>query len=389
LRFWYCENLQKASQDFRPPMKITCIDIHAVGVNQGGSWVFVQVHTDHSAISGLGELNPSAPRAACLTAVRQMEEVLKGRDPRRITAIVADLASTALQRAQVHALSAIEQALWDILGKSLDAPLHALLGGRCRDEIRLYANISRILIDSTPEEFAGNAARAVADGFDAVKIAPFANPRLRHDPTADIAHGIRCARAVRQQIGPQIDLLVDCYGIFPEEQAWEIAAGLQDLDLFWFEEPVADDNIAGYQALKANCGMRLAGGERLMWRQSFWPLLEHQMMQVVMPDVSVVGGISELMHVAAMAEARGVLTSPHGPFGPVIFAAQAQAMAAHPGFQILEYAWGQVPWRQDLIVPSETVVNGRLAVTEQPGLGIELNMEVVQAQRLEPAIIPS
>lgn len=363
-------------------MKITGLEIHAVNLNNRSSWVFVQVDTD-AGISGLGELNPSAPRPACLAAVRQMGETLEGEDPRRIEALTAMFDPVKLDRPGVHALSAIEQALWDILGKSLEVPVHVLLGGRCRDQIRLYANITRATHEGTPEEFARNAAGAVADGFDAIKLAPFGNARLRMDRSRDIEHGIRCARAVREAIGPQVDLLVDCYGLYRASEALEIAAALRELDLFWFEEPVADEDVEGYLEVKSRCNMQIAGGERRMLRQGFWEVLERRMMNVVMPDVTIVGGLAELKKVAAMAEARSIATAPHGPFSPVIVAAQAQAMAAHPGFLILEYAWGEVPWRRDLIIPAETPRDGRMAVAERPGLGVELNMEVVEEYRLE------
>ena len=363
-------------------MKITRIDPHAVDVDGRSSWVFVQVHTD-AGIHGLGEMNPSAPREECLTALKRMAAALEGKDPRRIEAITAMFEPAQLDRFGVHALSAIEQALWDILGKSLDAPVHALLGGPCRDQIRLYANITRATHEYSPEEFADNATGAVADGFDAVKLAPFGSVRPRLERQQDIEHGIRCVRAVREAIGPGVDLLVDCYSLYRKEEALVIADALRELDLFWFEEPVADEDVEGYLEVKARCGMQVAGGERRMLRQGFWEVMEHRMMDVIMPDVTIVGGLGELKKVAAMAAARGLLTAPHGPFGPVIVAAQAQAMAAHPEFLILEYAWGQVPWREALITPAEKVENGRVAMTDRPGLGVELNMEVVEEHSLE------
>lgn len=359
-------------------MRITRVEHHGVEVNKGGSWVFVQVHTDRG-LTGLGELNPSADRRKCLEAIGQIATQIAGDDPRRIDAILDRLPVSVGDRPSVHALSAVEQALWDLHAQAEGCPIYELLGARCRDQIRLYANISRILVHSTPEEFAGNATRAVAEGFDAIKIAPFSNRRFAADREGDIANGIECARAVRAAIGPDVDLLVDCYGIFTREEGLRIARSLDALNLYWLEEPVEEDDVEGYLAVRKATSATIAGGERFMRAAGFEPALRHRMMDVVMPDVTIVGGIRELYRVAQAASAHRLETSPHGPFGPITVAAHVQLMAAHPDFQILEYAWGQVPWRADLIEPRETVENGRLAIPDRPGLGFSLNPAVVAA----------
>jgi galactonate dehydratase len=362
-------------------MKITDIDIITIQVNRRETWVFVHVDTD-VGLRGLGELNPSAPRAECLAAVRQFAEIFIGQDPRRIAYLTASCGPTLLDRNGIHALSALEQALWDILGKSLNVPIHALLGGRCRDQIHLYANITRATSELTPEAFVRRAQGAVADGFDAVKIAPFSGGPGPIDDFAVAADGIECARAVRRAIGPDIDLLLDCYGLFTIDVALKIAAALDDINLFWLEEPVAADDYAAYLRLKAQTGLRLAGGERFMLRQGFWNLMAHNAVDVIMPDVGIVGGIAELDKVASMAEGRGMVTAPHGPFGPVTVAAGAQVMAAHTGFLILEYAWGLNDWRPALTIPSEVVTNGSLLLSDRPGLGLELNPDTVEQYRV-------
>ena len=128
--------------------------------------------------------------------------------------------------------------------------------------------------------------------------------------------------------------------------------------------------------------MPVAGGESRALCRGWWEVLHRRALDVAMPDVTIVGGISELHQVAAMAASRGIPTAPHGPFGPVVTAASAQAMAAHPEFLILEYAWGEAPWRAQLIQPPERIAGGRLAVAEAPGLGVELDMRVVDEHRL-------
>lgn len=365
-------------------MRITGIDLDAVDVNGRHHWVFAHVRTDEG-VDGLGELNPSAPRRAALDALREIEREVLGKDPRRIEQLCAQLKPRPEDRPAVHALCAFEQGLWDILGKSLDAPVHALLGGKCRDSIPVYANVTRAALEGTPDDFVRQATGAVADGHTAVKIAPF-DSRFGAG-TAVIDHGLQCVHAVRDAIGPDIDLLLDCYGRFSLEEARRIVDGLRGVELYWLEEPVEERNLEGYRQIRRETGWRLAGGERAMLIEGFWPLFDTEAMDVTMPDVTIAGGIGELKKIASIAESRGQLTAPHGPFGPVTVAAHVQLMASHPAFLILEYAWGQVPWREGLVSPAEQVVNGRINVTDRPGLGLSLDPGVVEAYRADPLAV--
>ena len=333
-------------------MKITRLELETVAVNDRETWAFVLLHTD-SDISGLGELNPSAPRAACVAALKRMGASLVGRDPRTINAIFSDLQEDTLELVEVRALSAIEQCLWDILAQSLQVPLHMLLGGSHHESIRLYANITRTTPSLTPEAFAASARGAVADGFSAVKLAPFSGPgpidRIEH-----LEKSLQCVRAVRDAVGPDIDVMLDCYGLLTAEVALAVIEKLSDVGLYWFEEPVANDDWEGYLKVKERCAVPLAGGERYEFRQGFWPALQREIFHIAMPDVGVVGGIGELHKVSAMAESRGIRVAPHGPFGPVTLAAGAQVMAAHTGFLVLEYPWGLNTWRFRSGRPSRT-----------------------------------
>ena len=363
-------------------MKITAINLETVRVTERVDWTFVHIDTDEG-IRGLGELNPAVRRSDHLGTVRQMSAALIGRDPRQIEKLVALFDPAKLDRFGFRVLSALDQALWDILGKWLAAPVYALLGGACRDEIRLYANINRATRgDRSPTAFARNAAQAVADGFDAVKLAPFDGLPRGIDSAADAADGIAAMRAVRDAIGPGIDLLVDCHSRFTAKGALDVAAALRELDLYWFEEPVPDEDYDGYREVKARCGIPVAGGESRMHRRGFWEAINRDTLDYAMPDVTIVGGISELKKVATLAEARDIPTAPHGPFGPVTTATSVHAMAAQPLFPILEYAWGEAPWRRDLIQPAENIVNGRVPLPQLPGLGFELNAETVAQHRI-------
>lgn len=363
-------------------MRITGIDLDAVDVNGQHHWVFVHVRSD-DGVDGLGELNPSAPRQAVLAALRELGREVIGKDPRRIEQLTSQLKPRPEDRPAVHALCAFEQGLWDILGKSLGVPVHALLGGRCRDSLPVYANVTRAALEGTPEDFVRQAAGAVADGHTAVKIAPF-DVRFG-DGNKLIDHGLQCVHAVRDAIGPDIDLLLDCYGRFSLDEARRIVDGLRGIELYWLEEPVAERDLEGYRQIRKETGWRIAGGERTMLIEGFWSLFDAEAMDVLMPDVTIAGGIGELKKIASIAESRGQLTAPHGPFGPVTVAAHVQIMASHPGFLILEYAWGQVPWREGLVSPAEQMLNGRIEIPERAGLGLCLDPAVVEENRVDPA----
>ena len=362
-------------------MRITGIDLDAVDVNGQHHWGFVHVRTDEG-VDGLGELNPSAPRTTVLVALKEIERAVLGQDPRQIERLTARLKPRPEDRPAVHALCAFEQGLWDILGKWLGAPVHALLGGRCRDSIPVYANVTRAARAGTPDDFVRQATGAVRDGHTAVKIAPF-DSRFGSGKTL-IDHGLRCVHAVRDAIGPDVDLLLDCYGRFTLDEARRIVDGLRDIDLFWLEEPVGERDLDGYRQINRETGWRIAGGERAMLIEGFWSLFDSEVMDVIMPDVTIAGGIGELKKIAAIAESRGQLTAPHGPFGPVTVAAHVQIMASHPGFLILEYAWGQVPWRDRLVSPGERVVDGHIGIPDRPGLGLSLDPDVVDDHRADP-----
>ncbi len=362
-------------------MKITGVDLASVRVNHRGDWVFVYINTDEG-LRGLGELRAGRNYECRIRATMALAEWLRGRDPRRIRDFSNRFNRIANNRDMISAVSALEQALWDLLGKALDVPVYTLLGGPVREEVRLYANINRASTDRRPEKFAALAAEAVAEGFDAVKLAPFDEMPHNIDSVAESGLGVARVQAVRRAVGPDVDLLVDCHSHFTVRGALETADALCDLDLFWFEQPVPETKMDAVVEVKRRCGIRTAGGEQRMLRGGFREVLENAAMDVVMPDVTVVGGIAELKGIAEMAETFGVPTAPHGPFGPVAVSAGMHAMASHPGFLILEFGWGEIPWRKELTIPPEEIVNGRIRPGRRPGLGVELNPDVLEAHKV-------
>ena len=281
------------------------------------------------------------------------------------------------------ALSGLEQALWDVLAQSLGVPLHVLFGGAVRDRLRMYANINRHVQDRSSAGFVRAARQAADEGFTAVKMAPFdelRHPyRYRTGPHADWRAGVERVRAVRQAIGDEVELAVDCHSRMEVSEAVIVGQELADVDLFWYEEPVSYTDPEGLAAVAARVPQPIASAESIFGIEAFRPFTAGRCVDVIMPDVKHCGGILELNEIAAAARMRQVLVAPHNPAGPLSTAAAAQAASTWPNFYILEYAWGEVDWRADLLTPPERIEDGHLLLSQEPGLGHRLNPQIVDA----------
>lgn len=371
-------------------MRITGLEIARLGVNRRGDWLFVRLTTDEG-LTGLGEASHGGPgpaRDAIVTAIleRHCLPALLGRDPRVVRAAVAALEPLADGHAGATAVSACEQALWDLAGHAAGLPVYRLLGGPVRERIPLYANINRATAERTPDGFARNAAAAAAEGFRAVKLAPFdglERHRLRdRDQRERVSHGVACVAAVRAAVGAGVDVLVDCHSRLDVPTAVAVARELRALDVRWFEEPLPTADLEGLARLRPLVqaeGMELIGGERLYGVGGFWPYLAAGVWDVIMPDVKHCGGIAATLAIAAAAEARGVAVAPHNPSGPVANLASAHVAAALPGLRALEHAWGEVPWRAEVIAPAERIEAGELVLPAGPGLGLALDEALLGA----------
>ncbi|MBN1400445.1 MAG: mandelate racemase/muconate lactonizing enzyme family protein [Anaerolineae bacterium] len=365
-------------------MQIRSIEPVLVKVNHRGNWLFVLVHTDEG-LAGLGEASHNMNDGLAMAQLEVYEQRLVGQDPLRIEAIWADLANRHAGRVANTVLSGIEQALWDIMGQYLGVPIRTLLGGQVRDQVRLYANINRHVTDRSPAGFARAAAQAVAEGFAAVKLAPFDELRgpdhVRSGPGAAWGPGVERVAAVRAAIGDEVELLVDCHGRMEASEAILVARALEPYNLFWYEEPVPHIYPEELARVTAAVSMPTASAESVFGVEGFTPFLSHPVVDVIMPDVKHVGGLLELKRVAGAARMHKLLVAPHNPSGPVAAAASAQLVSTLTNFLILEFAWGEVPWRAELIQPAERIEGGYLQLPEGPGLGHQLNAELIAAHR--------
>ena len=355
-------------------MKIRDIKTFAVDCYRT-NWMFIKVYTDEG-IDGVGEATLEYKEKALTGAVEHIREVLIGKDPRNVEQIYHDLYRDAYWRGGavlMSALSAVECALWDILGKSLGAPVWQLLGGKVRDKARIYVN-GWFAGAKTPEEFAAKAREAVKRGVTAMKWDPFGKAYLEISGK-DLDTALRCVAAVREAVGSGVDLLIEGHGRFNVPTAVKIARALEPYYPTFFEEPVPPDNLEALLEVKRRSPVPLAAGERLYTLRSFLPLLESRAADYIQPDVSHAGGIMELKKIAAAAEARYIPFAPHNPSGPVANAATLQLAACCPNFSILEIMYSDVVWRKDVCDEALTYEDGYLTIPDRPGIGIEIREE--------------
>lgn len=364
-------------------MKITRMDVYTVDACWR-NWIFVILSTDNGFV-GAGEATTVYNDALTLAALEDLRELVIGTDPRKIEHFWERM-SRSLYSYYGHviyysALAAIDHALWDILGKWLDTPCYRLLGGAVRDSVRLYAN-TWFLGARTPEEYAERALAAVAKGWDALKWDPFPGSYLAM--TADeIPAVVKNFGAVREAVGSSIDLLIETHGRLNVESAIRAGRALEPFQPFWYEEPIIPYNPAALRKVKDRVRIPIAGGERTAGRAGFLPFLQNGWLDIIQPDMTQAGGLSEVKKIAALAEMHGVMVAPHCPRGPVAVAAGVHLAACTRNFLILEYATdeGGVPWRQELIVEPEKIVNGRVALPQKPGLSVELNVKTLEKHK--------
>lgn len=363
-------------------MKITKIRTHVMGVAGAGghapkrNWIFVTVETDEG-ITGVGEATTEYHEQAVVSMIDQhLAPLLVGQDPTRVTHAWQRMQRFFWWRGGVVASSAasgVEQALWDISGKACGQPVYQLLGGgTVRDSVRVYARTDLGLPTHEDE-----AQAAVEEGFDAFKFGPgpWVEP-YQDEQQVDVALDV--ARSIREAAGPDCDLMIDCGGIFSQQAAWRLIDGLRDVRMLFVEEPVNMDIPRGLIELRrAFPDVRIAAGERLVTRWQFREWLELGAADVIQPDVSHCGGIGELLRIASFAEVYNVQVAPHNPYGPVALAAAAHACLCMPNFAILEYCRHR-PWFDEVQNFGPTVTNGKMTVSDRPGLGVELNWDYVR-----------
>ena len=364
-------------------MKITDIKTFTVDCFRT-NWVFVKVYTDEG-IDGVGEATLEYKEKALWGAVEHIKEAIVGKDPRNIEEIWHGIYRDAYWRGGavlMSALSAVEMALWDILGKSLNVPVYQLLGGKCRDKTRIYIN-GWFAGAKEPEQFGEKAKEAVKRGITAMKWDPFGKSYMDIS-NADLDKALRCVAAVREAAGPDVDLLIEGHGRFNIPTAVKIAKELEQFKPLFFEEPTPPDSLEALKTVKDQSPVAISCGERLYTRWDYRKFFDLLPADYIQPDISHAGGIMELKKISAMAEMHYIAFAPHNPSGPVANAATLQLAASCTNFSILEIMYSDVPWRADVTNEELRYEDGYIYVPDKPGIGIEINEEACLAHPYQP-----
>ncbi len=358
-------------------MKITAIRPLIVNA-QMRNWIFVKVETDEGLV-GWGEASLEWKTRAVAGAIADLEPFVMGADPRRIEHLVQIMYRQPFFRGGIVTMSAasgIEQACWDILGKSLGVPVYQLMAGAVRDHVRMYDHLGggemqALYLDDAPDVMAERARESVAAGYTAIKV--LAVPRtLPVDGPEPVTRAARIMAAVREAVGDRVDIMVDFHGRTTPAMGIAYAEALAPYRPLFIEEPALPENVEGLAQVARAVKIPVASGERLVTRFQFRELLEKRACAVIQPDLCHCGGIWEARKIAAMAETQYVAVAPHNPLGPIATAACIHFALATPNFLIQEAIRADVPWRDAVVTPPR-IVDGHALPYEGPGLGIEVN----------------
>lgn len=354
------------------------------------NWIFVKVMTDEPGIWGWGEATLEWHTRSVLGAIEDISQLVLGEDPTRIEHLWQVMHRQHFWHGngivRATAISGIDIALWDILGKVHNVPCHKLWGGPVRDYVRLYCHLGggrmEDFYEHTPAEtqcFAELAERAVEEGFTAFKsmAVPSTMPLEGLPP---LRHAEKCVAAMRTAVGDGIDIMVDCHARPSPRMGLLFAEALEPYNLYWLEEPCWPELVDDLAAIQSAVKTPIASGERLVGSAAFRKLFEKRAVSVAQPDLTHCGGLTEARKIAAMAETFQLPIAPHNPQGPVSTAASLEFGFATPGYLICESVHNDVPWRQDVVQEAWTVEKrGQLVRPgNRPGLGIEINENEVK-----------
>jgi galactonate dehydratase len=359
-------------------MKITDVKTFLVHPGTSKNWLFVKVETDEG-IHGWGEAYTQADRDRSIEiTVQQLRRYLIGRSPFDIKHFTfmayTDFATRRGSMEFYCAVSGIEHALWDIAGKAAGQPVYNLLGGAARTQIRVYANGWG---GKSLENLVKAAKGVVARGFTAMKFDPFPDPWRAYIPRSDEDIAVERVAAVREAVGPDVEILVEVHRRLAPMHAVRVARRMEPYRPFWYEEPVSARDVAGLAEARREINIPIVTGEELYTKAEFRDIFEQRAADIINPDVCNCGGILELREIAAMAEVYHVVVSPHNYNSMTMgLAATVHAAAGMPNFLIAEYF---VNFEEvgKVIANPLVPVNGMIAIPTTPGLGVEINEEAL------------
>lgn len=369
-------------------MKIVDVKTHVIST-PWRNLTFVRVITDEG-IEGVGEVRMLNHTDAFLGLLKELvPNHVIGRDPFDIESLVYRLYRDDYQRPgqiQMSATAAIEVACWDIMGKALNQPVYRLLGGKVRDRIKAYAN-GWYKVERTSEEFYTAAKAVTARGYRALKFDPFGAGFLELD-YREKGRAIELVAAVRDAVGPETEILIEMHGRMNRTTALEMADALVPYKPSWIEEPVPPENLETLRDVTMRTTIPVATGERLYSRHEFRRLFELQAADIIQPDIMHTGGLMEMKKIAGWAEAYYILVAPHNVGGPVATAAALHFAASTTNFKIQEHFNDFADSDVKALAPGNPeVIDGYFALPEGPGLGIELDIEALEARPRQESVV--
>ena len=363
-------------------MKITAVKSFSVHPGWRKNLIFVKVETD-TGIYGWGEAYSQYDRdTAVMAQLNALGPYLTGRSPfdiKHFTQFAFD--DYAARRGSVElwcAISGIEQALWDIVGKACGQPVYNLLGGKYREKIRVYANGWSYGMKE-PEDYARAAEKVVKAGFTAMKFDPLPAPWRTYIPKEHEKHAIRVVKAIRDAVGPDVDLLIEQHRRLAPMHAIRLDKQLAEFDLYWMEESCQAEYPDELALIRREIGVPMVIGEATYTKTGFRPLLEKRSADILNPDVACVGGILELKEIGAMAESFLVAMSPHNYNSTLVaLASTVHVSATMPNFIITEYFLPFVDFC-DKISPNQLKPkDGYIELPTAPGLGVDVDEEAIK-----------
>ena len=364
-------------------MKITEVNTYLVRPR----WGFVEIVTD-DGYSGWGEAVLEGHASTVLECVREMRDYLLGADTTRIEDIFNVLYRAGFYRGGgvlMSAIAGIDQALWDIKGKYFNAPVYELMGGKCRDRMRVYSWIG----GDRPQDVGSAAKERQNAGFSAIKMNATEELQMI-DSYEKVDVVLERVAAIRESCGKYFGIAVDFHGRVHKPMAKILAKKLEEYDLMFIEEPVLCEHMEDFKEIAAACNIPIATGERLFTKYDFKRLLTAGGVDIIQPDLSHAGGITECKKIASMAEAYDVALAPHCPLGPIALASclnvdatsynaviQEQSIGIHynVGKSVLDYVTNQ----EDFVF-----TDGYVQLPKRPGLGVEVNKELVLEENKTP-----
>lgn len=341
-------------------------------------WMFLKMYTDTDLV-GLGEPVLEGHCTAVEAVIKEFEDYLIGKDPMQIEHHVQALYRGGFYRGgplMLSAISGIEQAMWDIKGKYYNCPVYEMLGGKCREKIRMYTHIKKVGVsgDFSIEEMLAMADSRLKEGYTALKYSVI--PPIKFvEPPQKIAEHVERFAKVRQKIGDKIDLAVDFHGRVSPALAKQLIELIKPYTPMFVEEPCLPENVDAMVSIARGTTVPIAAGERLFGKWQYRELIEKQAVSIIQPDICHVGGIFEARKLASMIETYYGSIAPHNPLGPISLAACLQLDACVPNFLVQEHPGN--PDKSDLgvgyIKESFEIKNGYIEVPKKPGLGVELD----------------